>query len=63
MNRSAKVTGRALKDRNSDAIEAATGDGVSPSGGVAANVFQRYDRNGDGKVTPEELPNKPTFEW
>ena len=29
----------------------------APAGGV----FQRYDRNGDGKVTPDELPDKATF--
>jgi Ca2+-binding EF-hand superfamily protein len=29
----------------------------APAGGV----FQRHDRNGDGKVTPDELPDKATF--
>jgi hypothetical protein len=38
MSRSAKLTGRALNDRNSDAIAAATGHSVSPSRGIAANV-------------------------
>jgi hypothetical protein len=30
----------------------------TPAGGV----FRRYDRNDDGKVTPDELPAKPSTE-
>nr|MDQ3623602.1 EF-hand domain-containing protein [Verrucomicrobiota bacterium] len=29
--------------------------------GKARGVFERVDKNGDGKVTPDELPNAETF--
>jgi Ca2+-binding EF-hand superfamily protein/mono/diheme cytochrome c family protein/thiol-disulfide isomerase/thioredoxin len=35
---------------------------VSFAQAPGAGVFQRFDRNGDGKITPDELPNKQTFE-
>ena len=38
-----------------------SGGGPWPRRPAAGGVFQRYDRNSDGKVTPEELPDKTTF--
>src|SRR3954469_26057917 len=33
----------------------------SQKGGKAEAIFQRADKNGDGKITPDELPNAETF--
>jgi len=32
-----------------------------PKGGTAEEIFKWADKNGDGKVTPDELPNPETF--
>src|SRR5476649_1926182 len=32
-----------------------------PKNATAEEIFKWADKNGDGKVTPDELPNKETF--
>src|SRR5437763_11672996 len=37
------------------------GIAAAQKGGNAEAIFKRADKNGDGKITPDELPNPETF--
>lgn len=55
-----KDGGPAIRPGLRPGLRPGTGAGAGRGMGVAA-LFQRADRNGDGKVTPDELPNEQLF--
>jgi Ca2+-binding EF-hand superfamily protein len=57
-----REAGESLKEKFREGAPGGSGPGVAQGAKFLENLFKRLDKNGDGKLTPDELTDKSWFE-